>query len=602
MCVQNTKNAPLTESARGGLRGLEQRKAEDETRTRDPHLGKVMLYQLSYFRIFDYPLARAQIILKELNCVWQGAKRKILWCVASTLRLMLDSPSTNPALLPFLLAWNGSDELPDEASQAAGEVRFALGALDGILSHHANESEGGTREHQIAQLLDLIEHAVLQNDDVSHATLMQALEDGQALSLSDDLSQALQGQTRFTLSDMRLLAHWLLKSATTRETFKIALVLLGLSGDENDLDVLIALARHPEFTLYCVVAAGRIAPEPTDVWWQMARSAQGWDKIHLVERLAPKAQSRPDLQGWLLREGCQNSIMDEYLAWPCAHFGDLRGALERGEDDDALLDGVGHILMALGIGGPARDMRSYPDGAEATALFLRVLQPRCDTIWRLLVVTSLERFLIRIADDTGKTDWASLGWTSQAMASMRALCTAIMARPEWKARLQRELDGHDWLRAHFCATRLGLDFWEQLFARLEDDPFNASLYSCLLTKQSRERKERIAEFARSHLPLQAIASGPAQESWIGSKGKFQNHFCLDLIVWAMSREGEDHFFDATLVDVALRSPLVSSRNAALRALQAWPRETWGVAVERTFMQRQNDEPDTKLRERMQDLV
>ncbi len=69
MRVQNTKNAPLTESARGGLKGLEQRKAEDETRTRDPHLGKVMLYQLSYFRIFDYPLARAQIILKELRRV-----------------------------------------------------------------------------------------------------------------------------------------------------------------------------------------------------------------------------------------------------------------------------------------------------------------------------------------------------------------------------------------------------------------------------------------------------------------------------------------------------------------------------------------------------
>jgi hypothetical protein len=26
-------------------------RAEDEIRTRDPHLGKVMLYQLSYFRI-----------------------------------------------------------------------------------------------------------------------------------------------------------------------------------------------------------------------------------------------------------------------------------------------------------------------------------------------------------------------------------------------------------------------------------------------------------------------------------------------------------------------------------------------------------------------
>ena len=29
--------------------------AENETRTRDPHLGKVMLYQLSYFRIILTP-------------------------------------------------------------------------------------------------------------------------------------------------------------------------------------------------------------------------------------------------------------------------------------------------------------------------------------------------------------------------------------------------------------------------------------------------------------------------------------------------------------------------------------------------------------------
>ncbi len=27
--------------------------AEDETRTRDPHHGKVVLYQLSYFRILE---------------------------------------------------------------------------------------------------------------------------------------------------------------------------------------------------------------------------------------------------------------------------------------------------------------------------------------------------------------------------------------------------------------------------------------------------------------------------------------------------------------------------------------------------------------------
>ena len=38
------------------------KRAEDGTRTRDPNLGKVMLYQLSYFRIIAlFPFACAKV-------------------------------------------------------------------------------------------------------------------------------------------------------------------------------------------------------------------------------------------------------------------------------------------------------------------------------------------------------------------------------------------------------------------------------------------------------------------------------------------------------------------------------------------------------------
>ena len=39
----------LQRGAAGGSRGMSG--AEDEIRTRDPNLGKVVLYQLSYFRL-----------------------------------------------------------------------------------------------------------------------------------------------------------------------------------------------------------------------------------------------------------------------------------------------------------------------------------------------------------------------------------------------------------------------------------------------------------------------------------------------------------------------------------------------------------------------
>ena len=37
------------------------KRAEDGTRTRDPNLGKVMLYQLSYFRIVCFSFASAKV-------------------------------------------------------------------------------------------------------------------------------------------------------------------------------------------------------------------------------------------------------------------------------------------------------------------------------------------------------------------------------------------------------------------------------------------------------------------------------------------------------------------------------------------------------------
>ena len=44
--------------------------AENETRTRDPNLGKVVLYQLSYFRIdpyFSFGIAKVRTFFKLPN-------------------------------------------------------------------------------------------------------------------------------------------------------------------------------------------------------------------------------------------------------------------------------------------------------------------------------------------------------------------------------------------------------------------------------------------------------------------------------------------------------------------------------------------------------
>ena len=51
---------PLHRSSRATGRPVPRLRADDGIRTRDPHLGKVMLYQLSHVRIFCFHLATSR--------------------------------------------------------------------------------------------------------------------------------------------------------------------------------------------------------------------------------------------------------------------------------------------------------------------------------------------------------------------------------------------------------------------------------------------------------------------------------------------------------------------------------------------------------------
>ena len=77
----------------------QKRRAENETRTRDPNLGKVMLYQLSYFRRF-----------LENGCKDKQFSRfcQIFFYKSTVLAAGLEpaEPFTCPATLSLQLAWS----------------------------------------------------------------------------------------------------------------------------------------------------------------------------------------------------------------------------------------------------------------------------------------------------------------------------------------------------------------------------------------------------------------------------------------------------------------------------------------------------------------
>jgi hypothetical protein len=521
-----------------------------------------------------------------------------------------------PPLFTALQQYDGSPEfdLPDQPEITESEICFAPGALDGIFTHHTGWSDESKRMELLDDLISALQRLVATNGDQARADLYNIFLGEGIVTHADALVERVVSQRKIRRDEITTHARWLVHNAAHREPLKMGIILLGLSGTEDDIADLKVTARHDEFALYAAVAASNIVDDPTDIWWEMARSVHGWGKIHLVERLGKHAGGRPDLQAWFLRHGCQNDVMEEYLAFTCATAGDLAGALAGDKFDDELIDGACRILGALLAGGPAEDIDSYAGGVFAMTRLLGLLVDRCDPISRLQFVCSVRRWLEwpppvqeaageseQMAESTSEENkWVrriGLGWTEQARAALSGQCDQIIQRTEWRERVRRAyLEGDD-LTAWSVSICVGADLWEDAFQRLDHEPLNSTLYFHLMTSNDTARLRRVIEFAERRLPLDSMATGPSDHFGFGPE--YEPHHCLDYLLQEMQL-GET--FSEALVAAGLRSPMTRNRNMAAAALEAHPASQWGEKARIALDQTLTDECDEKLRVRLTDLV
>ena len=284
----------------------------------------------------------------------------------------------------------GGNDLPDE-DRIRGDTGFgwAPGALDGVFG----QPTGGTPSAKIAQeIIKAIRTLTEKANDGRAKRLYALLLAHKTLDYVDALMEGFQGTT-IDVSRLRSVARWIAMGAPDREPVKTAIAILGLIGSGEDLDLLLTLGRHDEFTPYAAVAL-KNNEEHAEHWlWQLGRYVTGWGRIQIVERLADTQAEQ--IKAWLLRDGYRNDIMAEYTALTCAKAGDLAGALRQGQPDDQLLKAAGEILSTLisGRGGPTEAIESYPEGAEVTEMYFRYLCSRELDIEDYNAVTTVKDFL-----------------------------------------------------------------------------------------------------------------------------------------------------------------------------------------------------------------
>lgn len=285
---------------------------------------------------------------------------------------------------------DSSMNLPDEEQlNSENELRFVSGGLEGAFGHHGSpedtENDAGTAFSGLK--------AVLRKPSPENLSLFyDTIKSESVLEYIDPLLDKIVSDGSINLDHLNKLINWLIRNSPDRGPVKIGLAIAGLFADKSFHDVISALGKHDEFTLYATVAMLNSSDQPEADIWEIAKAVTGWGRIHAVEGL--ENTDNPDIKAWLVREGYRNDIMYEYLAHICATTGNLLSELRKPSPDDKLLAGAGDILNTLIIGGPALDMNDYADGAAASLLYLQHIQKKQPDLKVYLIVSNLRRIFL----------------------------------------------------------------------------------------------------------------------------------------------------------------------------------------------------------------
>jgi len=419
--------------------------------------------------------------------------------------------STRPSILDHLLALKEQGRnpntvpLPDTPpADEKGQFRPAAGLIDNI----SGPDKAGAE--QIARQILEIQTATRKAD---FAALYNSLKDQTVVRIVDDVLRRIV-EANPDATKIAKLALWLVTKAPDREPIKMGLAILGLMSSDRFNSLFIAFGRHEEFAKFSGVALDRTLAEDDSlkVLWDLARSLHGWGRIDIVKRIAPRGDAT--FRHWLVREGFQNSIMDEYLAATAAVDGQLAEQLAAPDagSDTALLDGATRIIRALcnphdpgGSRPPVADFYDIPDGATAARRWLALIAAEPPTMDRAKTAALLIQEAEMLHED--------FVWSKEDAAAIRDMARAYIkqdATQDLIAEAFASDDYHDAASAYAIVKDAGLDGWQLIFDWTSRDstPVYPSFWYSLMQTDDADRARQAAELAERRLPLAEIASGP----------------------------------------------------------------------------------------------
>ena len=390
----------------------------------------------------------------------------------------------------------------------------------------------------------------------------------------------------------------LVLTSSDRNVVKYGLYLMTLGLTESDREIILNLAKHDEFTVHAIRVVLLGFDESNEIIFDIAKHVDGWGKICAVEYLSPETD---EIRNWLLRYGCANNIMDNYLALICAEKGQLLEALRADEIDDPLFSGAGIILKALIEDiGPAESIEDYEDGTVVVGLYLAHADKHILKIDDLLTVCAIKEMLDR--SDFLSKDNISKGWSKELIEDYKMICEKIITDQKWTEIIWSLIKADDrvanW-KGREAAGKLNIDIWDYIFERLQvvsDDDTHyekSAYYFELASTEDSERFQRLVDYTERKLRLDIIASGPAMDM------DLSDNSCLDTMLQFLC--GKDGV-GVKLIEAGLWSNDIRHRNLTLSALETWSTQHYSLLIIERLKSLKKYEPSEDVKQRVITLL
>lgn len=444
------------------------------------------------------------------------------------------------------------DFTPEAREAKEGELLFAPGAMEGILSHHSSgKGEKTSFVPVLKQYVKMTLGGALQDFESNKADTFKV-----ATMRGSLLQEIMNHRVELDPNKVANLAYCFAANGRKAETVKLGLTMLSLfnfSDNPQVCHMLKTVGYCEDFTDYVLMSIENWPDkQKQDCYFELAQNLYGWGKINVVEMLEADTEEKKQ---WLLCYGCKNSILNAYLGLVCAEKADLFERLQKGSLSAEELRGATKIMDGLLDEGPCAGMSAIEHPVVLTLLYLKEVEQMLKSGVSEEAITYVAA-CDRINDYFGDEDTEIVD-ASKVCEKIQEIIDAL----DVDSLLAAGLKDYTWQSIQ-VANLCGRDVSGKLLELMKED-FNEYYRYCNYFFQKECMVEEFVALCEEKVETTTYAKGMG--NLMGLK-LGEGQVALDMTVQYLDRYP---LLGQKLVEICMDSPIIRWRNVAAKALLGW---------------------------------